>query len=72
MAAPTNLAEAFNKTLANGEPSTHGTGRKQAKGPECGDKPTFIPTALYGSDPVAPQSVTGEGGTRSAELDERH
>jgi hypothetical protein len=29
MAAPTNLAEAFNKTLANGEPSTHGT--KQMK-----------------------------------------
>jgi hypothetical protein len=25
MAAPTNLAEAFNKSLANGEPSTHGT-----------------------------------------------
>ena len=25
MAAPTNLAEASNKSLANGEPSTHGT-----------------------------------------------
>jgi len=27
MAAPTSLAEAFNKTLANGEPSTHSTRR---------------------------------------------
>jgi len=26
MAAPTSLAKAFNKSLANGEPSTHGTG----------------------------------------------
>lgn len=25
MAAPTSLAETFNKSLANGEPSTHGT-----------------------------------------------
>jgi hypothetical protein len=32
MAAPTNLAEAFNKTLANGEPSTHGTSRKKRFG----------------------------------------
>jgi hypothetical protein len=27
MAAPTNPAEAFSKSLANGEPSTHGTYR---------------------------------------------
>ena len=32
MAAPTSLAETFNKTLANREPSTHGTRRKQRIG----------------------------------------
>jgi hypothetical protein len=31
MAAPTNLAEAFNKSLANREPSTQGTSRKYAE-----------------------------------------
>jgi hypothetical protein len=36
MAAPTNLAEAFNKTLANGEPSTHGTFQKYAERPQWG------------------------------------
>ncbi len=30
-AAPTHLAEAFNKSLANGEPSTHGTSEMYAR-----------------------------------------
>jgi hypothetical protein len=33
MAAPTSLAETFNKTLANGGPSTHGTPWTKALGP---------------------------------------
>jgi hypothetical protein len=33
MAASTNLAEAFNKTLANREPSTRGTPETLASGP---------------------------------------
>ena len=42
MAAPTSLAEAFNKTLANGEPSTHGTSRTKAAFPCSSRKRTFI------------------------------
>jgi hypothetical protein len=40
--APTNLAEAFNKSLANGEPSTHGTGLTLAVLPHCWDEQTFV------------------------------
>jgi hypothetical protein len=45
MAAPTNLAEAFNKTLANGEPSTHGTGLTLAVLLHRRDERTFIRSA---------------------------
>jgi hypothetical protein len=41
MAAPTNPAEAFNKTLANGEPSTHGTFEKFGGGQLTQLKQTF-------------------------------
>ena len=41
MAAPTNLAEAFNKTLANGEPSTHGTRLTLAALPKWRCETTF-------------------------------
>jgi hypothetical protein len=45
MAAPTSLAKAFNKSLANGEPSTHGTGLTLAVLLHRRDERTFIRSA---------------------------
>jgi hypothetical protein len=53
----TSPAEALNKSLANGEPPTHGTGRKQAEWPLklpyrawlSGINPRFPPRARAGA-----------------------
>ncbi len=53
MAAPTSRASAFNKTLANGEPSTHGTERKYTELLQRRDERTFIwPAQRYTFDPL--------------------